>query len=81
MSNEADQMEIERQQTLAVLRQEAMKMALAALSTRLLTLAAMLLNSGAVAWCMINPDVLRVVAALMFAVTTWCLINIRLKGE
>ena len=61
-------------------RAELLKVGLEALSHRLLTLVALLLNAGAAAWCMLSPDVLRVVTGLLFACTCWCLINIQRKG-
>ena len=58
-------------------RETVLKIALDVLSHRSLTLIAMLLNAGAASWCMLNPDWIRAVTALLFATTTWCLINIR----
>lgn len=75
--DESDQLQFERDQQRQERREIVLKIALDVLSHRFLTLIAMLLNAGAAAWCMINPDVLRAVTALLFAVTTWCLINIR----
>lgn len=80
--NESDQLLLETDQAAQSQRALLLKIALDVLSHRSLTLIAMLLNAGAAAWCMINPDWIRAVTALLFAVTTWCLINIRhTKGE
>ena len=57
-----------------------LKVGLEALSHRLLTLIALILNAIVVAGCMLYPDNLRVVTGLLFAVTCWCLINIQRKG-
>jgi hypothetical protein len=61
-------------------RAELLKVGLEALSHRLLTLVAIVLNAGAAAWCMLSPDALRVVTGLLFAVTCWTLINVQRKG-
>lgn len=61
-------------------RAELLKVGLEALSHRMLTLVALVLNAAGAGWCMLNPDILRVVTGLLFAVTCWCLINIQRKG-
>lgn len=61
-------------------RAELLKVGLEALSHRLLTLIALILNAIVVAGCMLYPDNLRVVTGLLFAVSSWCLINIQRKG-
>ena len=63
-------------------RETVMKIALEALSHRILTLMALFLNAGMGVYCMIYPDALRAVAALLFAGISWCLINVRMhKGD
>lgn len=62
------------------MRAAVLHMALEALSHRLLTLVALVLNALSVAWCLLYPDWLRVVTGLLFAVTCWTLINIQRKG-
>lgn len=61
-------------------RTEVLKVGLEALSHRILTLIALVLNAFAVAGCMLYPDVLRIVTGFLFAITCWCLINIQRKG-
>lgn len=75
--DESDRLRIEKDQERQTQRETVMRIALDVLSHRALTLIALILNAGSAGWCMINPDALRVVTALLFAVTTWCLINIR----
>ena len=58
-------------------RATVIKIALEALSHRLLTLVAMLLSAVATFWCMLQPDYVRVVTTLLFGIVAWCLINIR----
>lgn len=75
--DESDRLKIEKAEQEQAQRTMVLKIALDVLSYRTLTLIAMLLNAGVAIWCMLYPDALRAVTALLFAVTTWCLINIR----
>lgn len=78
--DQAEQRILETDDKSRAFRAELLKVGLDALSQRMLTLVALLLNAFVAGWCMLYPDVLRVVTGLLFAVTCWCLINIQRKG-
>lgn len=57
--------------------QALLTMALKALSLRLLTLVALLLNTGVFVWAMSADSWVRMAGAFGFAVTSWCVIYLR----
>ena len=56
--------------------------ALRVLSQRTLTIITLLLNAGVVSWAMYSESWPRLAGALLFAVASWCTVNLKPpKGE
>jgi hypothetical protein len=65
--------EIQRQQRMAL----ALRLGIEVLSTRLMTLLALLLSFGMFGYAMYAGGWERLASAFAFAVCSWCLINVR----
>ena len=52
------------------------EIALRVLAQRSMTIIALLLNAGVVSWAMYSESWPRLAGALLFAVTSWCIINL-----
>lgn len=53
-----------------------MTLALRVLSTRFVTIVTLLLNTGVVGWAMYSANWVSLAGATVFAVTSWCLVNL-----
>ena len=53
------------------------EIALRVLAQRSMTIIALLLNAGVVSWAMYSESWPRLAGALLFAVTSWCIINLK----
>lgn len=59
-----------------------LNLALRILSHRTMTIVTLLLNAGVCSWAMYSESWPRLVGALLFAVTSWCTVNLKhVKGE
>jgi len=54
---------------------------LKALSTKILTLAALLADAGLFGWAMVDGAWSKIAAAALFAIASWCLVNLKPKGN
>jgi hypothetical protein len=61
------------------LAQAMIRIGLNALSMRMLTTISLLGDCVLFGWAMAYPDVVRLTAAVLFAIATWCLVNVKLE--
>lgn len=77
--NNDDLKHVARTEQLAQLAEIAMRV----VSLRLLMILSLLLNTGVICWAMYSDSWVRLAGALVFAVSSWCTINLKalLKGN
>jgi hypothetical protein len=78
---DSDLVKLQQEAKARILEQTALgvRIGLEALSVRAITILALLLNAGLIAWALYNPQWERLAGATVFALFSYCVIHVRPK--
>jgi hypothetical protein len=79
VNDDSKQIELDARQKIMEQTALGLRLGLEALSLRLLMVLALVLNAGAIAWCLSEPKWERLVGAAMFAVFSYFVIHVKPK--
>lgn len=76
-NNEKEQAAVRRTELLAVVVDLGMKL----ITARLMAILALFLDAGMFAWALSSESWLRLAGASIFAIASWCIINLQKPGS